>query len=114
MFIALRPEDGHCGVRTELGDGLAKLQCHAMVQDLTGLEEQGLASFPKLLSRQDRNTEKRKIATPIYTLVFRERTEGFIVRCPPRLYMSSPLWPVRTGGNKPPKLQLFQEKRENS
>lgn len=40
-----------------------------MVQDLPSLEEQG---FPKLLSRQVRNMEKEKIATPIYTLVFSE------------------------------------------
>lgn len=82
-----------------------------MVQDLPSLEEQG---FPKLLSRQVRNMEKEKIATPIYTLVFSEWTGGFIVRCPPRLYISSTLLPLRTGGNNPPKLQLFQEKRRNS
>lgn len=55
-----------------------------------------------------------KVTTPVYTLVFSERTEEFILRCPLKFYISSPQWPGRTGGNDTPKLQLFQEKRENS
>jgi len=81
-----------------------------VVQDLPGLKEQGLGSFPKLLSRWIRNMKKRKTARPFYR--HSEWTEVFIVRCPPRLYISCPLQPVRTGGNNLPKLQLFQEKRK--
>lgn len=51
--------------------------------------EQDLGSFPNLLSSWVGNMEKRKIATPIYTVVFSGWTEGFGARQPLKLYMSN-------------------------